>query len=73
MSEASDPGQGDTGILKRWLRAGGWELPDVNSPEFIAEARRQSRAIASSPYAKDDMDFVESISEWLWEDPEQEK
>ena len=33
-----------------------------DSPEFIAEARRQSLAIAQSPEEAEDMDFVESIS-----------
>ena len=49
------------------LRARGFRpvqfwLPDVNSPEFVAEARRQSLAAAASEHAKDDQDFVDSIS-----------
>jgi hypothetical protein len=39
-------------------------VPDVNSPEFIAEARRQSRLIAESPYEEEDQAFVDSISWW---------
>ncbi|RJF88081.1 DUF3018 family protein [Oleomonas cavernae] len=38
-------------------------VPDVRSPEFIAEARRQSILAAQSPHAEDDQAFVDSISE----------
>ena len=37
-------------------------VPDVRSPEFAAEARRQSRLAANSPFAREDQDFVDSIS-----------
>lgn len=39
-------------------------VPDVRSPEFAAEAHRQSRLVADGPAAKDDQDFVDAISEW---------
>ena len=39
-------------------------LPDVNSPEFIAEARRQSRLVAKSPGEADDQAFIDSVSVW---------
>jgi hypothetical protein len=39
-------------------------VPDVNSPAFIKEARRQSVAVARSAQEKEDMDFIESISDW---------
>jgi hypothetical protein len=39
-------------------------VPDVNSPAFVKEARRQSRLVARSEYAKEDQDFVDSISAW---------
>lgn len=39
-------------------------VPDVRSPEFAAEAHRQSMAVARSPYEKEDQDFIESISDW---------
>jgi hypothetical protein len=42
-------------------------VPDTRSPEFAKEARRQCRALARSPQAKDDQAFVDSIS-WLWQD-----
>ena len=46
-------------------------LPDMNSPEFIAEARRQSLAVAQSPTEAEDQAFVDAISEfnspdWKW-------
>jgi len=39
-------------------------VPDVRSPEFAAEAHRQSLAVANSPQEKDDQDFVDAISIW---------
>lgn len=39
-------------------------VPDVRSPEFAAEARRQSLALANDPRDKDDQDFVESLIDW---------
>lgn len=39
-------------------------LPDVRSPEFQAEAHRQSLAVARSPHAAEDQAFVDAISEW---------
>ncbi|MGE0750892.1 MAG: antitoxin MazE family protein [Variibacter sp.] len=38
-------------------------LPDTRSPEFAAEARRQSLAIANSPTEGEDQAFVESLSD----------
>ena len=37
---------------------------DVNSPEFIREAHRQSLAVANSPHAADDQAFVDAITQW---------
>jgi hypothetical protein len=37
-------------------------VPDVRAPEFIAEARRQSIAIATSEGEADDQAFVDAIS-----------
>jgi hypothetical protein len=39
-------------------------VPDVRSPAFLAEARRQCLAVAASPYAADDQAFADSISAW---------
>lgn len=38
-------------------------VPDVRSPKFIKEARRQSRLIAASPTEADDQAFIDSISD----------
>ncbi len=38
-------------------------VPDVRSPGFAAEARRQSRAVAESAHAREDQAFVDGISE----------
>jgi len=37
-------------------------LPDVNSPEFIAEAHRQSLAVARNPGDADDQAFIDAIT-----------
>jgi Protein of unknown function (DUF3018) len=39
-------------------------VPDVRTASFRAEARRQSRAVANSPYEDDDQAFIDSISVW---------
>jgi hypothetical protein len=38
-------------------------VPDVRSPQFKKEARRQSRLIAASPTEAEDQAFVDAISE----------
>jgi hypothetical protein len=43
-------------------------VPDVRAPEFIAEAHRQSVAIATSESDADDQAFVDAISVGLDED-----
>lgn len=37
-------------------------VPDVRSRSFKAEAHRQSLAVANSPHAKEDQDFIDSVS-----------
>jgi hypothetical protein len=37
-------------------------VPDVRSPEFAAEAHRQSALVAAADRGSDDMDFVEAVS-----------
>jgi hypothetical protein len=39
-------------------------VPDVNSPEFKAEAHRQSLVVAMSVQEPDDQAFIDSISDW---------
>ncbi len=38
-------------------------VPDMRSPAFVSEAHRQSLAVAKSPHARDDKDFINAISE----------
>ena len=54
-------------LREQGLRPVQFWLPDVTSPEFIARARREAQAVAASPGEKDNIDFVESISELLEE------
>lgn len=45
-------------------------VPDVRAPEFVAEAHRQSAAIAASEHEAADQDFVDAISvDWTSEGP----
>ena len=46
-------------------------VPDVRAPEFIAEAHRQSVAIATSEDEADDQAFVDAISSGLDVDDEE--
>lgn len=39
-------------------------VPDVRSKSFLAEAHRQSLAVAESSYAQEDQAFVDSVSEF---------
>jgi len=39
-------------------------VPDVRSPEFAAEAHRQSLAIAQSAQEAEDQAFIDSISDF---------
>lgn len=45
-------------------------VPDVRAPEFIAEAHRQSVAVAASESEADDQAVVDAISVGLDEDDE---
>jgi hypothetical protein len=39
-------------------------VPDVRSPEFAAEAHRQSALVAGSAFAREDQDFIDAVSDW---------
>jgi Protein of unknown function (DUF3018) len=39
-------------------------VPDVHSPAFAAEARRQSRAVARSRHEREDQEFIDAVSTW---------
>jgi hypothetical protein len=51
-------------LRKQGLRPVQIWIPDVNSPEFKEEARRQSLLIAQSPQEQDDLAFVDSLIDW---------
>ncbi|MBZ5570996.1 MAG: antitoxin MazE family protein [Acidobacteriia bacterium] len=38
-------------------------VPDMRSPTFVAEAHRQSLAVAESPLARRDQDFIDAASD----------
>jgi hypothetical protein len=39
-------------------------LPDTRTPEFAAEAHRQSLRANASPFAAEDQAWVDSMSDW---------
>jgi len=51
-------------LRRRGLRPIQIWVPDVRSPEFAAEAHRQSLAVARSPHAQQDQEFIDAISDW---------
>lgn len=38
-------------------------VPDMRSPAFVAEAHKQSLAVAKSAYAAKDQEFIDAISD----------
>lgn len=38
-------------------------VPDVRAPGFRAEAHRQSLAVAESPHAMQDQEFIDAVSD----------
>ncbi|HVA58973.1 MAG TPA: antitoxin MazE family protein [Mycobacteriales bacterium] len=38
-------------------------VPDVRAPGFAAEAHRQSQAVAASPHASEDQQFIDAVSQ----------
>jgi len=51
-------------LRKQGLRPIQIWVPDMRSPAFAKEARRQSVAVAKSPHARDDQDFIDVVSDW---------
>jgi len=41
-------------------------VPDMRSPAFVTQAHLQSLAVANSPHAKEDQDFIDALSDWGW-------
>jgi hypothetical protein len=39
-------------------------VPDMRSPAFVTEAHRQSLAVANSPQAVEDQDFIDAVADW---------
>lgn len=39
-------------------------VPDVRSPEFKAEAHRQSALVAGNPHEREDQNFIDAVSDW---------
>jgi hypothetical protein len=51
-------------LRKQGLRPIQLWVPDVRSPEFAAEAHRQSLAIANGKHEAEDQAFIDAISDW---------
>lgn len=54
-------------LRRRGLRPIQIWVPDVDSPEFIAEAHRQSLIVANSRHADEDQAFIDAISDFFEE------
>jgi hypothetical protein len=39
-------------------------VPDMASPAFVTEAHRQSLAVANSPQAGEDQNFIDAVADW---------
>ncbi len=50
-------------LRKQGLRPIQIWVPDMRSPAFATEAHRQSLAVAGSPHAKEDQDFIDAVSD----------
>jgi surfactin synthase thioesterase subunit len=51
-------------LRKQGLRPIQIWVPDVTTPEFVAEAHRQSLVVANSTTEQEDQDFVDAVSDW---------
>jgi len=49
-------------LRKQGLRPIQIWVPDVNAPEFVREAHRQSALVAASDQDRDDQAFVDAVS-----------
>jgi hypothetical protein len=52
------------GLRRQGLRPIQIWVPDVRSKAFARAAHRQSLAVATSPHAKSDQDFIDAIAAW---------
>jgi hypothetical protein len=62
MSRPNTPKPSSPAHPRKGMRLHKIPLPDTNSPEFIEQARLACLAVNNSPQAKEDQDFVDSIS-----------
>jgi len=51
-------------LRKQGLRPIQIWVPDTRSSAFVAEAHRQSLAVANSPQAVEDQDFIDAAADW---------
>jgi hypothetical protein len=51
-------------LRKQGLRPIQIWVPDMRSPAFVAEAHRQSLAVAHSAQAGEDQHLVDAVSDW---------
>ena len=51
-------------LRKQGLRPIQIWVPDMRSPAFVSEAHRQSLAVANSPHAREDQEFVDAVADW---------
>jgi Protein of unknown function (DUF3018) len=57
-------------MRRKGMRLVQFWVPDTTTPEFAAEAGRQSLLVSQSPHAKNDQDFIDSITIKWWEERE---
>jgi hypothetical protein len=51
-------------MKKRGMRLVQMWVPDTRSRAFRRQAARDARAVANSPHARADQDFVDAVSAW---------
>ena len=51
-------------LRRRGLRPIQIWVPDLRSPAFAREARRQSRLVATGTFEREEQAFIDAISEW---------
>ena len=68
-STPSTPSRDKVRVHRARLRRQGFRpiqiwVPDVQAPQFQADAHRQSRAVARSAQAREDHAFIEAVTDW---------
>lgn len=62
MTAIPKPSRDKVRIQRERLRAIQIWVPDVRSPEFAAEARRQSLLVSRSPHEDEEQAFINAVS-----------